>query len=123
MKYKNLLPLGAALLATVIAHSSAVANEVEIPFELAKGQILFEKYCSGCHGLQLDGTDQGPPLIHPYYKPSHHSDRAFVQAIQAGSQQHHWKFGDMPAIHELLPGEIRQVVDFVRWMQQQKGLN
>jgi cytochrome c2 len=122
MKYKNLLPLGAALLATVIAHSSAVANEVEIPFELAKGQILFEKYCSGCHGLQLDGTDQGPPLIHPYYKPSHHGDKSFYRAALQGVRQHHWNFGDMKPVEGMTRGKMDRVVPFVRYYQQQKKL-
>jgi len=122
MKYKNLLPLGAELLATVIAHSSAVANEVKIPFELAKGQILFEKYCSGCHGLQLDGSDQGPPLIHPFYKPSHHGDKSFYRAALQGVRQHHWDFGDMKPVEGMTRGKMDSVVPFVRYYQQQKKL-
>lgn len=122
MKYKNLLPLGAALLAAVIAHSSAVANEVEIPFEFAKGQILFEKYCSGCHGLQLDGTDQGPPLIHPFYKPSHHGDKSFYRAALQGVRQHHWNFGDMKPVEGMTRGKMDSVVPFVRYYQQQQKL-
>ncbi|MDH3763970.1 MAG: cytochrome c [Gammaproteobacteria bacterium] len=122
MKYKNLLPLEAALLAAVIAHSSAAANEVEIPFELAKGQILFEKYCSGCHGLQLDGSDQGPPLIHPFYKPSHHGDKSFYRAVLQGVRQHHWNFGDMKPVEGMTRGKMDSVVPFIRYYQQQKKL-
>lgn len=122
MKYNNLLPLGAALLTTIIAPSSALANEVEIPFELAKGQILFEKYCSGCHGLQMDGTDQGPPLIHPFYKPSHHGDKSFYRAALQGVRQHHWNFGDMKPVEGMTRGKMDRVVPFIRYYQQQKKL-
>ncbi len=122
MQYKNLLSLKAALLALSFVHSAAAANEVEIPFELAKGQLLYEKYCSSCHGLQLDGSDQGPPLIHPFYKPSHHGDKSFYRAALQGIKQHHWNFGDMKPVEGMTRGKMNSVVPFVRYYQQQKKL-
>ena len=48
---------------------------------------------------------------------------AFYRAILKGSQQHHWDFGDMPAVTGLKDAdEIKQVVAYVRWMQQQAGI-
>ena len=122
MKYKYLLSLKAALLALSFVHSAAAANEVEIPFELAKGQVLYEKYCSSCHGLQLDGSDQGPTLIHPFYKPSHHGDKSFYRAAMQGTRQHHWNFGDMKPVAGMTPKKMDSIVPFIRYYQQQKKL-
>ena len=48
------------LLMPVITGTINAAEEVEIPFHLGKGQLLYEKYCSSYHGQQLTGSDQGP---------------------------------------------------------------
>jgi hypothetical protein len=34
---------------SLYAAPAFAADEVEIPFHLAKGQMLYEKYCSSCH--------------------------------------------------------------------------
>ena len=105
--------------------SSSVASateEVEIPLEFVKGQILYEKYCSSCHGQNLDGTGQGPPLVHPYYKPSHHGDQSFYRAVLKGVRQHHWNFGDMAPVAGMTPGKVDAVVPFVRYYQRQMKL-
>jgi cytochrome c5 len=98
------------------------SEEIQVPFKLARGQLIYEKYCSSCHGLQLGGTDKGPPLIHPFYKPSHHGDRSFYRAALEGVRQHHWNFGDMPPVAGMTPGKMDAVVPFVRYYQQQKKL-
>ena len=82
----------------IISAPVAASEDIKIPFHLGKGQMLYEKYCSSCHGLQLNGSDQGPPLIHPFYKPSHHGDKSFYRAALQGVKQHHREFGDMPAL-------------------------
>jgi ubiquinol-cytochrome c reductase cytochrome c subunit len=33
------------------------------PQDLREGQHLFDTHCTSCHGVNLQGTDQGPPLI------------------------------------------------------------
>ncbi len=122
MKY-NMRPLfGAALLATNLVSPVGASGEVEIPFEMAKGQVLYKKYCSSCHGLQLDGSDQGPPLIHPFYKPSHHGDQSFYRAALQGVRQHHWEFGDMRPVAGISPGEMDRIVPYLRFYQKQKNL-
>ena len=98
------------------------SDELPIPFKLARGQLLYEKYCSGCHGVELDGTEQGPPLVHPFYKPSHHDDRSFYRAVLEGVRQHHWNFGDMPPVSAMTPGKTERVIAFIRYYQQQKEL-
>ena len=98
------------------------AEQIEIPFKLAKGQVLYEKYCSSCHGMQLDGSDKGPPLVHPYYKPSHHGDNAFYRAALNGVKQHHWNFGNMPPVAGMTPGKMDSVLPYIRYYQQQKNL-
>ena len=102
--------------------SSIAAETIEIPFSLAKGQVLYEKYCSSCHGLQLDGTDEGPPLVHPFYKPSHHGDKSFYRAALQGTKQHHWNFGDMKPVEGMTRKKMDSLVPYVRYYQQQKKL-
>ena len=107
---------------TLITAPGFADEPVEIPFHLAKGQLLYEKYCGSCHGMKLDGTDQGPPLIHPFYKPSHHGDKSFYRAVLEGVKQHHWNFGDMAPVDGMTPKKVDAVVPYVRYYQQQKKL-
>jgi cytochrome c5 len=110
------------LLMPVIAGSINAAEEVEVPFHLGMGQLLYDEYCSSCHGVQLTGSDKGPPLLHPYYKPSHHGDEAFYRAALHGAQQHHWKFGNMPPVEGMTAKKMDSLVPYVRYYQQQKKL-
>lgn len=109
-------------LISVSAAPAISAESIEIPFSLAKGQLLYEKYCSSCHGLQLNGSDKGPPLVHPFYKPSHHDDKSFYRAALKGVKQHHWNFGDMPPVPGMTPGKMDRVVPYLRYYQRQKKL-
>jgi mono/diheme cytochrome c family protein len=122
MKKLSVYPIGIVLLMPLFLFPAIAAEDVTIPFHLAKGQLLYEKYCSSCHGLKLDGTDQGPPLIHPYYKPSHHGDKSFYRAALQGVRQHHWNFGDMRPVEGMTPGKMDSLVPYVRYYQQQKKL-
>ena len=122
MKQTNSLIIGAALLAAAVTNPAWSADDVEIPFALAKGQVLYEKNCSSCHGMRLDGTDKGPPLIHPFYKPSHHGDKSFYRAALKGVRQHHWGFGDMLPVVGMTPKKMDHVVPYIRYYQQQKNL-
>jgi cytochrome c2 len=116
------LSISILLLMPVITGTIKAAEEVEIPFHLGKGQLLYEKYCSSCHGLQLDGSDKGPTLLHPFYKPSHHGDKAFYRAALQGARQHHWEFGDMPPVEGMTTKKMDKLVPYVRYYQQQKKL-
>lgn len=93
-----------------------------MPFQYGRGFELFQSKCAQCHGADLEGTEQGPPLLHGYYKPSHHSDAAFFRAIEVGSPQHHWNFGDMKPVEGVDRKQAQVIVDFVRWYQQNAGL-
>ncbi len=110
------------LLVPLTTGTIKAAEEIQIPFHLGKGQMLYQKYCSSCHGAELNGSDKGPPLIHPFYKPSHHGDKSFYRAALQGARQHHWEFGDMPAVAEMTPGKMDKLVPYVRYYQQQKKL-
>lgn len=110
------------MLTSAYAAPAISAEAIEIPFNLAKGQVLYEKYCSSCHGLQLNGSDQGPPLVHPFYKPSHHGDKSFYRAALQGVKQHHWNFGDMPPVVGMTPKKMDSLLPYLRYYQQQKKL-
>lgn len=120
---QNKLLIYAILSSALLGAGPAQPSEtVEIPFALAQGQVLYEKYCSSCHGVELDGTDEGPPLVHAFYKPSHHGDRAFYRAALQGTRQHHWQFGDMRPVEGITMKKMDRIVPYVRYYQQQKKL-
>lgn len=93
-----------------------------MPFKHGKGYELFQENCAECHGAGLDGTDQGPPLLHGYYKPGHHADFAIFRAIEQGTPQHHWNFGDMEPVEGVDRQQAGAIVEFIRWFQQKEGL-
>ncbi|MDH3219114.1 MAG: cytochrome c [Gammaproteobacteria bacterium] len=121
---KNLIKFanGIFLIIPLIGTQAGAAEKIEIPFHLGQGQLLYEKYCGSCHGIDLGGSDKGPPLVHPFYKPSHHGDKAFYRAALQGTKQHHWKFGDMEPVAGMTPKKMDSVVPYVRYYQQQKKL-
>jgi len=94
----------------------------QIPFKFGLGVKRFRDMCSKCHGEWGGGTDQGPPLMHPFYKPSHHGDPAFYNAALKGVKAHHWKFGDMPAAPGATYKDVSQIIEFVRWLQKENGV-
>lgn len=120
-KLVNLTCLAAISLGSLPA-TAVAAETIEIPFHLGKGQLLYERYCSSCHGLQLDGSDKGPPLVHPFYKPSHHGDESFYRAVLRGTKQHHWDFGDMPPVEGMTSAKMDRLLPYVRYYQQQMKL-
>lgn len=87
------------------------------------GQAAFRQHCAECHGANAGGTDRGPPLIHDYYEPGHHGDQAFVLAAKRGVPQHHWSFGAMPPQPEVGDRSIRQIIEFVREVQEANGID
>ncbi|HSH42331.1 MAG TPA: cytochrome c [Arenicellales bacterium] len=93
-----------------------------MPFQYGRGFELFQDNCAECHGGDLKGTDQGPPLLHGYYRPGHHSDAAFFRAIAMGTPQHHWNFGDMQPVEAVDEREAAAIIEFVRWHQRESGL-
>lgn len=86
------------------------------------GRAAFEENCMACHGANGSGTDQGPPLIHDFYNPGHHDDDAFYRAVQIGTPQHHWKFGDMPEQPQVSRQQVAQIIRYVRELQRANGI-
>ncbi len=82
---------------------------------------MFNGTCAACHGQNLLGTAKGPPLLHAFYKPGHHGDRIFVNAVQNGSPQHHWNFGDMLPQPHITNDELVRVISYVREVQRANG--
>jgi len=99
--------------------------QVEIRYLSEKeqqGQTAFNNYCAKCHGDNASGTRKGPPLIHDIYNPGHHSNRSFYSAVRKGVSQHHWPYGDMPAQKQVSFSEMGLIVQFIRTVQKQNGI-
>ncbi len=90
--------------------------------ELQAGEAAFGRSCARCHGGEARGTTQGPPLVHKIYEPSHHGDAAFYRAAANGVRAHHWKFGNMPPVEGVTTQEVGQIIQYVRWLQRQAGI-
>ena len=97
----------------VLPHLSGVARQ---------GAELFAANCSECHGGNAGGSSQGPPLIHIIYEPGHHADLSFHLAVNQGSRQHHWQFGDMEPVTGLSPQEVNRIICYVREIQYANGV-
>ena len=96
--------------------------EVIVPLAAdADGATVYEARCASCHGTDLRGTDKGPSQLSIVYEPGHHGDDSFRSAIRNGAQQHHWPFGDMPAIESITDDQIEAVISYIRGQQGRLG--
>jgi mono/diheme cytochrome c family protein len=93
-----------------------------VPAEFQAGETAFNANCAACHGKHAVGTDHGPPFVHRIYEPNHHADYAFQLAAANGVRAHHWLFGNMPKVDAVTPGDVDQIVKYVRWLQRQAGI-
>ena len=95
----------------------------DFPADPVRGRELFQNHCIQCHGAEARGTDQGPPLIHRIYEPSHHADLAFYRAIALGVHQHHWEFGDMAPVPALDGEDAAHIIAWIRAEQRAAGIH
>ena len=102
--------------------TTAAAPEPYDDPDLVEGQQLFEANCAACHGVDLQGTDTGPPFLHEVYVPSHHDDVAFFIAAEQGVQPHHWDFGAMPPVPTVTRDDVQLIVNYVRARQKDAGI-
>ncbi|MFN2398825.1 MAG: cytochrome c [Gemmatimonadaceae bacterium] len=102
--------------------SAAIGPPPPTPVEHVTGEQLFVANCSKCHGQWARGTAVGPPLVHDFYRPGHHSDAAFILAVSNGVAAHHWNFGNMPAQPKITRDELTQMIEYVRWLQREAGI-
>ena len=87
-----------------------------------QGQAVFEANCAVCHGQRAVGTQQGPPLVHEVYEPSHHADESFRNAVSQGVQPHHWEFGPMLPVASVEGEDLDAVIAYVRSLQRDAGI-
>ncbi len=88
----------------------------------AQGKGLYEETCGVCHGLDLKGTDAGPPFLSPIYAPNHHPDESFYAAVEQGVQPHHWDFGPMPPQPAMKREQVEAIIAYVRSQQEEAGI-
>lgn len=86
------------------------------------GKPLYATHCASCHGVDLNGTEVGPPMLHRVYEPSHHSDAAFQMAVAQGVRAHHWQFGDMEPVEGLTPDDVAHITAYIRMHQRRAGI-
>jgi mono/diheme cytochrome c family protein len=94
----------------------------EVPAEHGAGRHLFDVHCAVCHGPAATGTEVGPPLVHPVYRPRHHGDEAVQLAVAQGVRAHHWRYGDMAPVPDLDRDDVAAITGYVRWLQRSAGI-
>ena len=50
-----------------------------------------------------------------------HGDESYRSAIRNGVTQHHWGFGNMPAVEDITDDQIERVITYIRTQQQELG--
>ena len=98
---------------------SETAGDPEL---IAEGKTHYEQTCAACHGIDLKGTNTGPPFLHEYYAPNHHPDAAFFTAVEFGVKPHHWNFGPMPPQQNVTEEQVAAIVAYVRSEQEAAGI-
>ena len=88
----------------------------------SEGKALFNRTCAVCHGLNADGTQAGPPLVDAIYRPGHHPDISFRNAVKNGVVSHHWNFGHMPPQPGVSDDDIEKIICYVRELQIAGGI-
>ena len=101
---------------------NATEKAPKVPFQYALGYQKYQQMCASCHGKWGAGSKQGPPLMHPFYKPSHHADAAFYRAALNGVKAHHWQFGNMPPVSGITKQDMDAIVPYIRWLQREMGV-
>lgn len=88
-----------------------------------EGEGLFNAKCATCHGKDAAGQEGvAPPLVHVIYEPNHHADQSFHRAVQRGTRQHHWPFGDMRPVPDLTAEDVQKIIGYVRALQKANGI-
>jgi len=87
-----------------------------------QGKSAFEQYCVKCHGHAASGSVEGPPLVHETYRPTRHANMAFHFAVKDGVSSHHWSFGPMPAIDDVTPENVEDIIAYVRQLQRKAAI-
>lgn len=127
----RLKPYSLGIVVVLLAPLSLLAddrpNHVDVVVEglsenARTGQLVFNQTCASCHGLNGEGSDAGPPLIHSIYNAGHHSNKAFYRAVTQGTRQHHWSFGDMPPQPHIGFSEMTYILSFIREVQEINGI-
>lgn len=89
----------------------------KVPAEYQKGQKLFHKVCSNCHGSDaLGGHTKAPSLIDPMYVKSEFSDEEIRHTINNGT-------GKMPSQKgKFTDEEITEIIKYLRYSQKEANL-
>ncbi|MGI9370941.1 MAG: c-type cytochrome [Hyphomicrobiales bacterium] len=103
--------------------TSGAISEPKLSVVQQQGRVLFTQNCAQCHGSSGSGTDQGPPLIHKIYEPSHHGDGSFIVAARSGVRAHHWKFGNMPPVNSVTDDDVSKITQYIRAVQRENGIH
>lgn len=81
------------------------------------GGKVFMNECARCHGLHASGSNFGPPLVHPIYRPDDHDDDAIRFAVANGVIAHHWPFGNMPSQNGVSADQVDAIITYIRELQ------
>lgn len=106
-----------ALLSVCVLAACTPQPTKKVPAEYQKGQELFHKVCSNCHGSDaLGGHTKAPGLIDTMYVKSEFSDEEIRHTINNGT-------GKMPSQKgKFTDDEITEIIEYLRYSQKEADL-
>ena len=123
LKGAKIAAIVVAVLLGGCAQNNQMAEISGLLADKADGATVYQARCASCHGSDLRGSDNGPSLLSIVYEPGHHGDDSFRSAIRNGVGQHHWAFGNMPAVPDITDEQIERVIIFIRTQQDELGFD
>jgi cytochrome c5 len=97
---KNIIKFsfGIFLLMPFVGAQVRAAEQIEIPFQLGQGQLLYEEYCSSCHDIDLTGSDRGAAVITSVLQAVASRRQGLLSSRLTGRQAASSGIGDMPPV-------------------------
>ena len=68
-KFMSVAALVISLGTITLPSPSNAQQPSKVPTNLNLNKMLYEKFCSSCHGVDLKGTQKGTTFLHRVYHP------------------------------------------------------
>lgn len=104
------------ILALLLASCTPQPTKV-VPPEIQKGQVVFHKVCSNCHGPDAMGDHtKAPRLIDEEYLKENYSDEEIMETVVKGINKM------PPQRNKVTDEEIGEIIKYLRFSQNAAGL-
>ena len=89
---------------------------------MEQGRTAFARHCASCHGRMAKGTSHGPGLLGKAFGASVMPDEAIRSAVLSGAPTENAAYCPMGASPKIAPGELDEIIGFLRELQRLRGM-